>query len=75
MDESASYEMAITKAQIIRMMGICEAKFDKVHRDRMLSAGAIFKVRKGRPPRIHIMGFPSLVQRYISLQASEGQTI
>ena len=66
------YEHAIARENIIEMMGICEAKFDKKHRDQMLQCGAIFKVKKGRPPRVHIMGFPSRIMRYISIKASQG---
>ena len=69
-------EMAIPIKEILdRMLFMSRAKFDAKLRAEMMNCGALFKVRNGNPPRVHLMGFPSQVRRYISLRASKGETL
>ena len=75
MGEEVYFEQAIRLPQILRMMGICRAKFYTNHHREMFACGAIYKVRRGRPPREYIMGFPSRIQAYIALRASQGEII
>ena len=73
--ESEYFELAVSVEKILQMMGICRAKFDKQWRREMMECGAIFKVRRGRPPREHLMAFPSRVKAFIGHVSARGDVL
>lgn len=73
--EAVNFELAVPIDSILRIMGICRAKFDSKWRQEMMQCGAIFKVRKGQPPREYIMAFPSRVRAFIGHVAARGDIL
>jgi len=41
----------------------------------LLEAGAIFYIRRGRPPRIRVAAFPSILQRWMIIKSAEFKEI
>ena len=67
-------EIAVDLNDILKVFGWSRSKFFR-NREELWDLGIIFYRREGCPPTRKIYAFPSVIQRYIMLQASRGVDI
>lgn len=60
--------------EIARLFGCCE-KTMRNKKDELYGAGAIFYMRYGRPPRMRVCAFPSLLKVWVIRKTVKGETI
>ena len=68
-------EVPIFFNDIIAMLSCSQWKFFLKHRKRMVEAGTIFYIFKGRPPIRKIAAYPSDIRRYVRMKARNGEML
>ena len=67
-------ETAVYLEDILSILGWSRRKFFR-RREELVSCGAIFYRRQGRPPKKRICAFPSTLMIWAQLKATKGEMI
>jgi hypothetical protein len=67
-------EPIIGQACIAKMFGVSRQTICKKKKE-LLDAGVVWTVKRGRPPRLCYLAFPSVISWYCSYKAKRGEGV